>query len=166
MQVNYQLIDPLTGSLNTLTVNVETIADNQWHYNCTDLTVALKGTAFASYGVSVLKVFQAWVWPSVSDMYIDTVTVRKTLPLGYNDALLATTRRLYPTLQILSNQLTVSTATGSVTLTYRPANCSNNLAMITLTQNFSSITIAELTAASPPVTGSFQLQWNNTSLGK
>lgn len=56
-QLNYHLIDPLTGGLNTFTVNVQTIADNNWHYNCTDMTVALRGTTYASNAAN-LRVFQ------------------------------------------------------------------------------------------------------------
>ena len=57
-QLNYQIIDPSTGSLSTFTINVQTIADNKWHYNCTDLTQALKGSIYATASLANLKVFQ------------------------------------------------------------------------------------------------------------
>ena len=63
---------------------VDTIADKQWHYLCTDLSLAVKTSTFSKYLMSSIKISKAWVAPGVYDMYIDTITLRKTPPNGYN----------------------------------------------------------------------------------
>lgn len=53
------MADPLLGSLTTLTIDTQSIADNKWHYNCTDLSPAVKASSrFSKYSLTLLKVYQ------------------------------------------------------------------------------------------------------------
>ncbi len=36
--LNYYIKNPVSGSLDYFTSNVQTIADNKWHYLCTDMS--------------------------------------------------------------------------------------------------------------------------------
>lgn len=54
----FQIADPVTGSLVQLSIKMQPIDDYQWHYNCTDLSIGLKGTLYSNYPLSSLKLFE------------------------------------------------------------------------------------------------------------
>lgn len=56
--INYQIIDPLIGSLITLSINVQSIADNQWHYGCFDLTPGFQTSVYSKYLMASIRLYQ------------------------------------------------------------------------------------------------------------
>lgn len=124
----------------------------------------------SSYSFSTIKVYSAGFYPP--NGRVDVVSVRRNLPLGITagsqDEAKLTARRVFPTIQYQAGTLSVSKTPGvSVDLAFRPTNCSYNLNLFTLMNSFNSSNgpaIRQSTAASPPVTGSFDLAWNGTTL--
>jgi hypothetical protein len=64
--------------------------------------------------------------------------MKKLMALKFisKDQYLSSSRRLYPSLQIVYNSLKVSTALNSATFSYQPANCLFNLTDNGFSQNY------------------------------
>ena len=74
-------------------------------------------------------------------------------------------RRLYPKFQIVRNSLSVvRNGDQSLTVSYRPNNCSINLNPASVVQNSANYVFTSLTHASPPVTGSYEISWRDSIL--
>ncbi|CAF0710276.1 unnamed protein product [Brachionus calyciflorus] len=160
--INYLELEVYYGdSINSYGVNFLPIADFQWHYECVDLLIpALKDIRSSLLFMKQLK------FPSSvgADVLIDVVSIRKTLPFKHMDQSLVTSRRVYPSIQIFPNTLTVQKDNNSIKFSYRPNNCSSNLNLIQIRQASANIIISRTSQSSPPVTGSFDLAWNGQSL--
>lgn len=63
--IYFQIIDPITNSPVTLTANVYSIADSNWHYNCTDLSVAFSASSYAKYPLASIRLFQVRLFSSL-----------------------------------------------------------------------------------------------------
>lgn len=81
---------------------------------------------------------------------------------------MVTKRRLFPSLRILHESLNITQKNeNSFILSYRPQDCLFNLSQIYFrkkTDNASKLNITKLTSPSPPVTGTFDLFWNDQAL--
>lgn len=108
-------------------------------------------------------------------MYIDTVSIRSRLPPDYNDIIdfndkFSLTRRLFPKLQYYDRSLKVTKQQGASTNTiyfeFKTKNCVHNLPSFTLIDSYprSNAQLRKLTSSNPPVTGTFNLQWNGEIL--
>ncbi|RMZ95339.1 fibrocystin-L isoform X1 [Brachionus plicatilis] len=120
--------------------------------------------ATASHIDRSINVWIATLFPfSSQTSYVDTISLRKSLPDGYDDPRLITTRRLYPNVPIFPNELAVISTPNDkkFTLRYKPNNCLNNLSTVSI-RNFPEASITRLGAANPPVTGAFNVSWNGT----
>ena len=67
---------------------VNTIADQQWHYLCVDIYAAYLSSQSTRYAQTSLLLYKAYFSPYVADTYIDAVSLRKTLPYGYDSKLI------------------------------------------------------------------------------
>jgi hypothetical protein len=75
-------------------------------------------------------------------MKIDMVSIRRTLPLGYPDDSLITTRRIYPNIQLIYNTLTVTKqANNSIIVSFKPVNCSYNFLPTTVAQTSDKVVV-------------------------
>lgn len=73
-----------------------------------------------------------------------------------------TTRRLYPNVPIFPSSLAVDSKPNEkkVVISYKPNNCLFGLDDILVT-NFPNASITRQESANPPVTGTFDLSWND-----
>jgi len=134
-----------------------------WHYKCVNLYNAFTQAHGLSYTAASLTLHQVWV-SNVYDLYIDAVSVRRALPLGYSGYLFyylnsikcannnlvnisnidessfSYSRRLFPNMQTVFNTLNVkkTTSNNTITMYYRPNNCSYNLNDVYLRQQFNN----------------------------
>ena len=148
-----------------------------------------------------------------NNFYIDSITFRNAIPLNMGllfkndysklnificiikwilkiyrkDSYLSSTRRLYPSSQIIYNSFKVSSTTSTVTFSYQPANYLINSVGASFSKSYgvctrkilfhiyvkikfistyfkNAITISHTTFASPPVSGAFSLNWNGSSI--
>lgn len=166
----------MTGSLSTFSTAVSTIADFQWRFICADLYLAYTTlNPTSSYSPKILKIYQvnkllkvvtnwffhlsnfkATINPATPDIYIDVVSVRRLLPIGYDgknkyllkwyaytlsilylkDGLLSTSRRLYPSLEIAFNKFNLTKTNSTISISILPANCLSNLSPIIFSQSY------------------------------
>jgi len=170
--LNFDLVDPLFGTLSLYSAPFIIIADNNWHYECIDMYQAyLDSEPTAIYSANKLKLFKVWINSGNSNLRVDTVSVRKNLPVGISldnvENSLHDKRRVFPPFQFLPKSLQVQKPTSSkIEFSFQPTNCSYNLPALTLVSS-SSNSQSEMilvSAASPPVTGHFDIEWNGQKL--
>lgn len=135
---------------------------------CTDMYIAL--ALYYDGDPSKLKLRGAYVYPASNGMYIDTVSIKSQLPVFYDDVLVETTRRIIPPIQYLNKSLEVTKkAVGTrntISISFKSRNCVVNLPNFTLVDSYPSnnAQLTKISSASSPVTGTFNLQWNNQDL--
>ena len=117
-----------------------------------------------------LNLRAARVYPLSTGIYIDTVSVRSEMPKNYGDKYLETFRRIQPSIQYMAGSLAV-TKSGTdgnrkINISFKTRNCAINLPNFTLIDSFpaNNSTLTKLSSSSPPVTGSFNLSWNDGKL--
>ena len=79
----FTVFDDLSGTFVNIWQPFSFIADSNWHYNCFDVYSAYINSQGAKYQRAQLKIHQAFFWPSINGMYIDSLSIRNTLPYGY-----------------------------------------------------------------------------------
>lgn len=87
---------------------------------------------------------KARLTPVGSNMFLDVVSVRRTMPAGINfenniDYSFVNERRVIPGLQIAPNTLTVAKSDQTVTISIRPGNCSFDLNPFSLVNSFDQV---------------------------
>jgi hypothetical protein len=87
--IDFQVIDQF-GTIIGTRLNVVTVSDQMWHYMCVNLYNAFTQTHGSSYTAASLILHQVWVSEDVTDLYIDAVSVRRAIPLGYASKLILT----------------------------------------------------------------------------
>lgn len=109
-------------------------------------------------------------------MYIDTVSIRRRLPPDYkdipdfNDKFSLNTRRLFPKLQYHDRSLKVSKSQRSgskhIYFEFKTRNCVHDLPRFSLIDSYpkNNAELSKITSMSQPVTGTFNLQWNDEIL--
>ena len=110
----------------------------------------------------------AYVYPESNGMYIDSVSIKKQLPVNYAaDFLNDKNRRIQPPIQYLDKSLKVTkneySTPKTITITFRMRNCMSNLSNFTLIDTFpaNNATLTKTQSSSLPVTGTFNLEWND-----
>jgi hypothetical protein len=78
-----------TGNQMSASAPLTATADNQWHYTCANLFDAISEASSTTVTAKSFTLFSASVSPSLPDMYIDTVSIRKTTPLAYTGKILS-----------------------------------------------------------------------------
>jgi hypothetical protein len=55
------VIDPF-GEIgnNLIKINVESVADFQWHFKCFDLSIGIRNTSYSSYPSANLRIYQVY----------------------------------------------------------------------------------------------------------
>ncbi|CAF0814130.1 unnamed protein product, partial [Brachionus calyciflorus] len=149
------------GSIVYKAMNIRTIADRQWHYNCFDIVGSVDLTNTGATTIS-----KVYLSPFYADSYLDAASLRKTLPFGYNVPSLITTRRLYPTLTIIPSSLKVvsNATTKLLKITYRPNNCMNDLTTLSVLNFNDTIQVSRLQSSSRPVIGYFSLSYGSENI--
>lgn len=71
--------------------------------------------------------------------YVDSVSLRTSFPIGYNDDLLLKSRRIFPKFLIDQKSLNVTKQTSMKFFSFQPLNCVFNITKITIVQNVSVI---------------------------
>ena len=135
-----KMVDPLLKTLKNTVFKADIIGDDKWHYSCWNIKekwVAANPTS--RYNPSIMQVESAGVWPFYGG-YFDVISVRNTLPLGYEDVSNnITSRTVFPKLQIQTGSSSVVKTDDKVTFSFRPTNCSSNLSPISLLNSFNVV---------------------------
>ena len=142
---------------NTYTASVPLvgIADLEWHYTCVDIYVDSLRTVVAQNAAVLNRVKNIFYFSkdlfhlfnlkasfptNVGNVLVDALTVRRYLPIGFQDQDSLKNRRLFPSLQISPSSLNVTkTSNSSLTISYRTTNCSYNLDLVSVRQDISSV---------------------------
>lgn len=149
-------------------VQIQTTADNSWHYLCGDIYGAYTFTSQDRSAPKELKLFQASVWPYNENTYIDTISIRKQKPPSYDDPSLITTRRAIPTFQYAPETFTVTKSkvdiTNTINVSFKTSECLSNLVPMDFIGFQDIAAVTQTSLASPRVTGTFDLTWNGHTL--
>lgn len=57
-KLEIQFVDPVTLAIGSVFTAFQSVADNQWHYDCVDIYAAYKAQLANSYTQSSLRVYQ------------------------------------------------------------------------------------------------------------
>lgn len=108
------------------------------------------------------------VWPINSETRFDVVSMRKITPHSYDHSALVESRRLFPSFQYTPGSFKVLKSkvntTNTITVQFRTSGCLTNLEPMSLIGYLGNAVVTKVSAASPRVTGTFDLAWNDQSI--